>query len=416
MDDLGIRRETKNRWERRVPLTPAAVEELVRGHGISITVQPSERRAFDDAEYRAAGATVGEDLDGCRTILGVKEIPPEGLYPGKPHLTFFHVIKGQAENLPTLRRVLESRVTLLDYERIVDDSGRRLVGFGRFAGCVGLIDGLWALGRRLAAEGVASPFAEVRQALEYRDLDDALGHLDRVAEAIRRDGMPPEVHPFVIGITGGGRVASGVREMLDRLPVTPVPPDELPQLAARSDLSPRTLYQVVFRRADRVDFARHLPYLTVLVNAIFWRSGDPRLVTWDNLTRLWDAGAPRLRVIADLSCDRDGAIEANTEVRTSGDPVYVAELESRSAISGVEGRGPVVLAVDNLPTELPADASNEFAKELLPWIPPLVRAEFSRPYRELALPPELGRAVIAHHGELAPEYGYLEELLAKVPA
>lgn len=414
MDDLGIRRETK-KSERRAPLTPAAVEELVRTHRISVTVQPSQRRAFTDDEYRAAGATVGEDLEACRMILGVKEIPPGALHPGKPHLTFFHVIKGQSENLPTLHRALASRVTLLDYERIVDAGDHRKVGFGRFAGCVGLIDGLWALGRRLAAEGVSSPFAEVRQALEYRDLDHALDHLDRLAATIRRDGVPPEVHPCVVGVTGGGRVASGAGEMLDRLPVTPVAPDELPRLAARPDLSPRTLYQVVFRRADRVDFARHLPHLTLLVNGIFWKSDDPRLVTWSDLERLWEAGPPRLRVIADLSCDREGAIEANTEVRTSDDPVYVAELETRRARSGVEGRGPVVLAVDNLPTELPADASRGFAKELLPWIPPLVRADFSRPYGELGLPPELGRAVIAHHGELAPEYGYLEELLAKVP-
>lgn len=416
MDDLGIRRETKNRWERRAPLTPAAVQELVRRHGISVTVQPSERRAFDDADYRAAGATVREELESCRTILGVKEIPPEALLPGKAHLTFFHVIKGQAQNLPALRRALENRATLLDYECIVDASGGRLVGFGRFAGCVGLIDGLWTLGRRLASEGVDSPFAGVRQALEYRDLDDALDALDRVADAIRRDGVPPEIHPCVVGVTGGGRVASGAGEILDRLPVTPISPDELPELRARSDLSPHTLYQVVFRRADRVDFARHLPYLTVLVNAIFWKSGDPRLVTWSDLARLWSDGPPRLRVIADLSCDREGAIEVNQEVRTSGDPVYVADPERRRVRSGVEGRGPVVLAVDNLPTELPADASRGFAEELLPWIPPLVRGDFSRPFPDLDLPPELLRSVIAHQGELAPEYAYLEELLTKVPA
>jgi len=144
--DIGIRREDKNRWERRAPLTPAHVQELVREQGRSVVVQPSPLRIYLDDDYRAAGAVVDEDLSGCRVILAVKEVPPPLLIPGRTYLFFSHVIKGQASNMPMLRQVLERRCTLIDYEPILDRHGRRLIFFGRHAGYTGMIDALWAEG------------------------------------------------------------------------------------------------------------------------------------------------------------------------------------------------------------------------------------------------------------------------------
>ncbi len=130
---LGIRREDKNIWERRVPVTPEQVERLVRDHGVEVVVQPSTLRAFPDATYGEAGARLREDLSECGVIAGVKEMPMDVFQPGKAYLFFSHTVKGQPYNMPMLRRMMERGCHLIDYERIVDASGRRLVLFGRFA-------------------------------------------------------------------------------------------------------------------------------------------------------------------------------------------------------------------------------------------------------------------------------------------
>jgi alanine dehydrogenase len=420
MYDLGIRRETKNRWERRAPLTPQHVEELVRDQGRSVLVQPSDLRVFGDDEYRAAGAALGDDLSACRVILGIKEVPPPEIVPGRPHLAFFHVIKGQEAGMPILRRALETGASLIDYEPIVDRYGKRLLFFGRQAGHAGMIDALWTLGRRLAAEGVDNPFTHVRQALEYDSLEDALDTLaGTVGREIREHGLPPSVRPLVVGFTGGGNVSQGAQEVLERLPVVDVHPEDLPELGSQRELSNRTLYRVVFRREARRRFERHLPHLTVLVNGIYWEPGDPRLVGWEDLAALRAAdGGPRLRVIADLSCDVEGSIEATVRATDPGDPVYTVDPESRRATSGVEGPGPVVLAVDNLPAELPRESSEHFGDSLFPFLGALASADFSRDFEHLSLPAAILEALVTHRGELTPRFRYLERALTPsgVPA
>jgi len=413
MHDLGIRREDKNRWERRVPLTPYHVEELVRDQGRSVLVQPSERRIFTDREFAAAGATLSEDLADCRVILGVKEVPPELLLPGKPYLAFFHVIKGQAQNMPILRRALERKCTLMDYEPIVDRFGKRLIFFGRHAGYAGMVDALWTLGRRMRAEGVETAFSEVRQATGYASLADALEVLqEQVGQRIRERGVDPALHPLVVGFTGGGNVSQGAQEVFDRLPMVEVHPDELATLAEDRSLSRRAVYKVVFRREERIDFARHLPHLTVLVNGIFWAPGHPRLVTRDDVARLWAGGTPRLRVLADLSCDIEGSIEVTVRASSVEAPVYVYDPVSGETPAGVEGRGPVVLAVDNLPAEFPRDASEHFGDSLFPFISGLTAGNYEASFEHLALPAAILHSVVAHAGELTPPYRHLEAALA----
>ncbi len=416
MADLGIRRENKGRWERRAPLTPQHVEELVREHGVSVAVQPSDVRIFGEDDYRAAGAAIREDLSACRVILGIKEVPPEHIVPGRAHLTFFHVIKGQRWNMGQVQRALEAESTLIDYEPIVGRHGRRLLFFGRHAGYAGMIDALWALGRRLHAEGVETPFTAVRQAKDYDHLETALDHLATdVGPRIRREGLTEALRPLVIGFTGSGNVSQGAQEVLRRLPVVEVHPDELPELEGRSERSRSTIYKVVFRRDDRADFARHLPDLTVLVNGIYWGAHDPRLVTWDDLNDLWSGPeSPRLRVIADLSCDVEGSIEATVEQTDPDEPVFVADPVTRETPYGVEGRGPVILAVGNLPAELPRDASEHFGDRLFPFAVRLAAADFGVPFDALALPEPMQQAVITHRGELTPDYRYLADFVETV--
>ena len=170
---IGIRGEDKNRWERRAPLTPDHVRELASDHGIAVRVEPSLQRIFPDRDYADAGAGISRDLDGCRVILGVKEVPASKLLPEKTYAFFPHVTKGQEANMPMLRRLMELGCTLIDYELIVDRRGRRLIFFGRHAGYAGMIDSLWALGQRLAWEGFATPLEEIRLAHQYASLDEA---------------------------------------------------------------------------------------------------------------------------------------------------------------------------------------------------------------------------------------------------
>ncbi len=410
---IGIRREDKNRWERRAPLTPEHVKELTR-HGVAVAVEPSTLRVFPDEAYRAAGAHVVEDLSSCPLVVGVKEIPAERLNAETVYLFFAHVTKGQPGNMPMLRRLMELGSSLIEYEKIADERGRRLVFFGRHAGFAGMLDTLASLGRRLVWEGIASPFASLRLAHDYADLEEAHAELARVAGSIRRDGVPGPLHPLVIGFTGSGNASKGAQEIFDHLPHEEVLPEDLPSMVTNADLPRNILYKVVFTRGDRTSggMAAHLRHLTVLVNGIYWEPGHPRVACLEDIRALYGGdAAPRLRVIGDISCDLSGSIEANVRITTPGDPVYVYDVASGEAVSGVAGRGPVILAVDNLPCELPVDASQHFGDALLRFLPALARCDWSRPFDALDVVDEVKRAVIVHHGRLTPSYAYLGQHL-----
>ncbi|MEW6742400.1 MAG: bifunctional lysine ketoglutarate reductase /saccharopine dehydrogenase family protein [Planctomycetota bacterium] len=431
---IGIRREDKSPWEARTPLVPGDVRTLIREHGVAVWVQRSPIRRFRDAEFTAVGAELVDDLAACPVVLGVKQVPPGCMQHGKTYVFFSHTIKGQPQNMPMLRRLMELGCQLIDYERIVDEQGRRLVFFGRYAGLAGMIDALWALGNRLEHEGIASPFAAVRRAFEYDNLHHATRELARVGAELARGGVPPALRPFICGFAGYGHVSTGAQEIFDLLPVRELSPAELPTVSRSS----AACYKVVFREEHMVaprdettvfelqDYYHHphkycsaffpyVHYLTILVNGIYWDSRYPKLVTVEQLRELFGAvQQPRLRVIADISCDIGGAIESTVRPTDPGDPVYVFDPETGQAPAGVVGRGPVVLAVDALPCELPLDASTYFSRTLLPFLPPLDRADFARPLDSSGLPPELAAATILYHGELTERYRYLEPHLAAV--
>jgi len=414
---IGIRREDKNRWERRAALTPDHVAELTR-RGIRVAVEPSSIRVFPDEAYRRAGALIAEDLGAAPLVFGVKEIPPGKLRANTAYAFFSHVIKGQAANRPMLRRLIELGCTLIDYEKIVDDRGRRLVFFGRHAGVAGMIDTLWALGRRLAAEGIDSPFAPLKMAHDYPDLDSAHVALGRVADAIRREGVPEGLHPLVFGFTGSGNASKGAQETFDLLPHEEVLPEDLPAQITNGDLPRNLLYKVAFTRADRTGgaMASHLPYLTALVNGVYWEPGHPRVVSLEDLKVMWSSGQPpRLRVIGDVSCDVSGSIEATVRTTTPGDPVFVYDVAAGEAVSGLTGAGPTILAVDNLPCELPVDASQHFGDALLRFVPAMARCDWSQSLSGQGLPNEIARAVIVHRGRLTSAFAHLESLLDAKP-
>ncbi len=431
---LAVRRETKSSWERRTPVTPDLVRKLVTGVGLEILVQPSARRVFHDKEYVRAGATMSESLSGSTVVLGVKEIPPKSFLPDTAYVFFSHVIKGQSYNMPMLQRMLDLGCTLIDYEKICDESGQRLIFFGRFAGLAGMIDSLWALGRRLKTEGFTTPLAEIEPAVAYPSLHEAKLAIRAAGEQIASDGLPASLLPMTFGIAGYGNVAGGVREILAELPTRDIAPTDLGSIL--DDPSPRCIYQTTFREEHLVEpkapggtfdlqnyydhpegyvpsFDQFLPNLTVLMNCTYWDERYPRLVTKEQLRNHYSPTSnPRLRVIGDLGCDVGGSIECTLKCTEPSDPVYVYQPQTDTIESGVEGNGPVVLAVDILPAELPREASEEFSDTLASFLPALARADYRVDFADLDLPPELLGAVIVHRGRLTPDYVYLEAHLA----
>ncbi len=429
---IGVRREDKNDWERRAPLTPDHVRTLVQG-GLEVAVQHSPIRVFPDDAYAAVGATIRDDLSDCEVVFGVKEIPKELFEAGRTYVFFAHVIKGQPYNMAMLRRLLELGCTVICYEKVTDDEGRRLVLFGRQAGWAGMIDTLWALGQRLDREGIETPLKALRQARMYESLEAALTAIEEVGAAIASKGLPAAIAPLTVGFTGYGNVSAGAQEVLARLPVREVTPDDLPSAAATGD--GKQVIKVVFKEEHMVvpraaggtfelseyydhperyrgTFARHVPHLSVLVNCIYWTPRYPRLITRDLLHGLYGAGCtPRLRVIGDISCDIEGGVECTLKPTDPGDPVYVYLPEEDRVVTGVAGHGPVVLAVDNLPCELPLEASRDFGDALLPFVDAIARANYQVPFDDLELPPPIKRAVITHQGKLTPDFRYLKKHL-----
>jgi len=433
---IGIRKETKNRWERRAPLTPDNVMRLVNDFDIQVKVEPSDLRVFADEEYLRAGADVGPGMEDCDIILGIKELPVQDILPGKTYLFFSHTIKGQKHNIRMLEKLVERRCTLIDYEKITDENGKRLIFFGWHAGAAGAIDSLWAAGRRLEWEGVRNPFASIMTAHEYLDLHQAREHMASVGRLIATYGIPYSVRPFVIGLTGNGNVSRGAQEMLDLLPVIDVRPEELSQLKKRKD-SGNVIYKVVFEEKDlyepiepgtpfslrdyydnpqryRSKFGDHIQYLSMVLNCVYWDTRYPRLVTKDMLKEMYSGHmSPKLRVIGDISCDIEGSIEAMVKPTTPDSPVFVYDPWEDRDIPGWKGTGPVIMSVDNLPAEIPKEATEYFGGKLNEFIPLLAQSDLDGGYEELRIPRPLRNGMVLLRGEFTPPFRYMERYLDK---
>jgi alanine dehydrogenase len=434
MQRIGIRHETKSPWEGRVPIVPADMTHLIEAHGMEFQVQRSDRRAFGEDAYAAAGATIVDELHDCPIIIGVKEIPEAAYEPDTVYLNFSHTMKGQPENMPVLQRVLDLNCTMLDFELITNEQGQRLVAFGEFAGLAGMIDTLWTLGRRLGEEGIESPMTQFKAAHQYDDLAHAKREIEAIGRQVAQQGIPEAMRPMVIGFAGYGRVSQGAQEVFEVLPHVDVQPDDLPHLEPRAD----AFYKVVFKEEHLVkridaaqpfelqeyytqpelyeaDFMRHAPHLHVLVNCIYWEPKYPKLITRAQFRELFANANCRLRVIGDITCDIDGSLECTTHSTEPGNPVYVYDPTTGDTIDGVAGRGPVVLAVDFLPCEIPKDASAAFSAALRDLMPSLGSIDRTQPLERSGLHPALQRATMAYNGRLTEPYLYLQDHLPSAP-
>jgi len=432
---IGIRREDKHEWERRVPLTPSAVRGLTDGEDLRVVLQPSPIRVFEDDEYVVAGAEIREDLSAADVVFAVKEIPDDLFDRRGAYVFFSHTIKGQPHSMPMLRRMMELECTLIDYERIVDEAGRRLVFFGQNAGRAGMIDTLWLAGRRLEAQGVDTPFRQLRLSHQYAGLREAKQAVAEVGQTIRRSGLPAELTPFVCGFTGYGNVSLGAQEIFDLLQGETVAPAELASIESKTAAAHDRLFKVEFREEHLVEpaaagaafdlqeyydhperyrsiFERHLPYLSVLINAIYWTPQYPRLLTKQYL-REWFSGQerPRLCAVGDISCDIGGSVECTVKATTPGRPSYVYRPDTDEHTDGHEGPGLAMMTTDCLPCELPHDSSETFARALLPFVADIARANFDGAFGDAGLPKTIERATVLWRGALTPDYAYLGDSL-----
>jgi len=432
LNRIGLRKEEKA-FETRVALIPNQVKHLVDNHGIDFVVEPSNQRAFKEEEFEQVGATTSPlKGSGVPVVLGIKEMPNDFFEKDVVYIFFSHTIKGQKYNMPMLKHILDTGSTLIDYERVVDDKGRRLIFFGNWAGMAGISDTFRVLGERLDVEGLKpNPFSGMKTTLELKDLDDVKTEFRLLGKRIQEQGLPEELTPFVIGFAGYGNVSQGAQEIFDLLPHEVVEPENLKNIEPKHNL----LYKCVFKEEDMVKpkdsskafklqdyynegkaaysgvFQDYVPYLTVIMNCIYWTKKYPRLLTKDFIQKHWKEEFRKLRAIGDISCDVGGAIEFTLDCTTPAEPSFVYLIDEDRAELGVKGNGPVIMAVDNLPCELPKESSTSFGETLLDYIPALAKADFKASFDELDLPREIKDAVIVYRGKLTKNYEYLNQYL-----
>lgn len=434
---IGLRREDKNPWERRVPLIPTHVRELIKSESLEVLVQSSPTRIFNDSDYERAGAQVVQTLESCPIIFAVKEIPLDFFEKEKVYIFFSHTVKGQPSNMPMLQRMLDLDCTLVDYERIVDENGLRLVFFGTQAGQAGMIDTLWAYGQRLRHLGIKTPLSAIKQAIQYPSLVAAKEEISRVGWAIKKEGLDTAEGPLICGFAGYGRVSQGAQEIFDLLPFKDIEPDEIRELIEIKSYSSNTLYKVVFKEEHMVEsvspdsrfelqdyyknperyrsiFEKYLPDLSILVNCIYWTPDYPRFVTKRFLKELWSGEtSPKLKVIGDITCDVDGSVECTVKATSPDNPIFVYDPIEADVTDGYEGRGVVVMAIDNLPAEISLESSIFFSHSLLPFVKGITEANFSGDFNDSQLPDPIKKATVVFRGEFTPDYEYIRSFLTQ---
>jgi len=431
---IGIRLEDKYLMERRVAIIPKHAKKLIEEQNLEILVQKSPKRIFTHKEFETAGAQIVDSVDEAPVIFGVKEMPIDFFDEGKTYIFFSHVIKGQPYNMPMLKKMMEKKVNLIEYEKVADEMGRRLIFFGRFAGLAGMINSLWSMGQRLKEYGYTTPFEKIQQSHKYNLLEEAKAVISEVGQQIAEDGLPLELTPLTIGFTGYGNVSNGAQEIAALLPIKEISPEELLKLKDKKNLKNNVLYKVVFKEwdlskqkdsSDEFDlqhyythpelyesvFEQYIPHLSILMNCMYWDDRYPRIVTKDYLDKLYSKGTPKLTVIGDITCDPDGSIECTHKGTEIEDPIFVYNPFTKEPTMGFKGEGLLVMSVDILPSELPRESSIAFSNALFGYIKSIAEADYSASFKDLKLPNPIKKALILHQGKLTPDYLYINKYL-----
>ncbi len=396
---IGIIKEGKVPVDHRAPLTPLQAKEVMdKFPGVIVVVQSSDVRVFEDHEYAAAGVRVVDSLKDCEVILGVKEVPIDMLIEEKTYFFFSHTIKEQEYNRGLLRAILEKKIQLVDYEPLTNENGKRVIAFGRWAGIVGAYNSLWTYGKRFN-------LFDIRRANECYDLED-----------LKKEYAKIRLPQVKIAVTGGGRVAKGAMEVLHGVGIRKVTPaayleerfDEpvFTQLNTRDYNKPKDGGD--FNRAEfyanpenyEGDFLKYAHMTDILIASAYW---DPAAPVLFHTKDVMDPHF-RIKVIGDITCDIEGSIPSTKKPSTIDDPIYDFDPSTGNLDQALSDEGNItVMAVDNLPCELPRDASASFGREMIDFVLPNLIGEDDGMIK---------RATITKGGQLTEEYDYLKGYVA----
>lgn len=429
---VGILRETK-RFEHRTPLVPSDVNWLVN-NGVDVEVESSDSRAFTDKDYENNGALIVDKIKSASLLVGIKEPRVHDLHSNKIYMVFSHTVKGQPHNMPLLKACLRENITLIDYEKIIDPYGTRLVYFGRFAGICGIVDSLHYMGKKLEWKGISNPFTSIRPAFEYGSFDILKEELFRVGREIRSKGLAKELSPFIVGITGHGNVSRGVQEILDLFNPVEIHPSNMMEFIEYQGKQHKKIYKIVFLREEKFrskdgkgfyfeDYLKYpekfisnldsyLPFINLLIHTSYWDKKYPRLVPEAMINKLTGKGPFRLEFIGDLSCDIKGSIELTYKTTSKEHPVFTYNPETQKYIDGHKSKGVTVLAIDNLPAEMPKDASDDFSDLIRDYVYQIAAHGINDITNHMAIQSEIRKAVVAQDGKLSQNSGYLKRFLS----
>ena len=425
-----IRKEDKNRWERRAPLTPDAVAALVQA-GIPVWVERAPDRLYADTAYQQAGATLTRSSTSADIVLGIKEPALAAIRDHQVHLAFSHTIKGQPYNMGLLKTFMARKCTLIDYELIKDEKGVRSIAFGRFAGIAGAVDTLHVFGRKLAQKDHSSLAAGIHMAHHYETLGNLENQLRQHAHDFEEDATKTALLQDLPGdlkmvITGSGNVGKGCVEVCEWLGLPRVDPARLAEgnpprgswysvlktanlVASKSGggFSWREYREFGKQRYESI-FHQYLGTFNLLLQTPYWDEDYPPLLPRAVLTEYAD-DLPL--VIGDISCDINGSLECTLAATTIDEPAYTYLPASHAKRAGISWDGPTIMAIDHLPCELSRDASEHFSNILARFLPELVAIDLSMPLESCGLSKVLRDAVIVYKGELTPGFTYLEDYL-----
>ena len=395
---IGLIREGKIPADNRVALTPGQCKWLQKNvPDLKIKVQQSPNRCFSDQKYRDAGMEVTEDLSDCAILLGIKEVPVNMLIPNKTYLFFSHTKKKQPYNQALLHAMMDKNITLVDYECLEHTDGQRIIGFGFFAGIVGAHNGIMCYGNRTGSYHL-SRVVEVK---DYRELIHTYFGL--------------KLPNIKIAVTGSGRVAHGILEIMNLMDVQEVEPDEYLNRSftypVYVHLKGSDLYRHKINRTYQRDhfhqhpeeydciFKQYCADTDILMNGIYWDHNIPRLFEMDDLR----AADFRIQTIADITDDKGGSVPCNLGDGSIDDPVYGVDRSSFEKTAPYLSSSVDVMAVGNLPNELPRDASKYFGEQLIKYVLDDIRKGGSE---------TIDRATILSKGKLTTYFDYLSDYAA----
>ncbi|NVK63294.1 MAG: alanine dehydrogenase [Flavobacteriales bacterium] len=394
---IGVIREGKVPPDKRVPLTPEQCVKLqaIYPH-VKVIVQPSPIRAYADHEYTDLGIEMKEDLSECDILIGVKEVNIEDLIPNKKYLFFSHTFKKQPYNRDLLRAILEKNIQLIDYEVLKDTTNRRIIGFGRYAGIVGCYNGFRTYG--------------LKHNLYDLKAANLCANRKEVEEELKKVELPNDTR---IVLTGFGRVGHGAREILELLPIKEVTPEEFLTQEFDEPVYAHLEVEDYYARRDggefeksefytqphlfKSTFPRYLSKADMYIPCHYWSAKADFIFTREDLK----ADDLRLSVVADISCDIDGPVACTIRPSKIADPIYGYDPATEKETDFMNENAIAVMAVDNLPCELPLDASDHFGSELIKEVFPALLKDDKDKIIERGSETNLD-------GELTSYFSYLE--------